>query len=280
MKNFSRALFHDPLFGVCLGLFLLFIVWRIVLIFFVSASDADIWFTTWYSFWWGGSYQLIALVGAIFGFMVSRKWGGLKSVMGRATFMFSVGLLGQWFAQAAGTYLVWQVGTVPYPSLSDIGAFGAIIFYAIGAVYIAKASGARVSLRSYKGKLIAIIVPILFLIFSFTVFLRSYEYDWSSPITTFLDLGYPLGAAFYVSLAILAYFLSLKFLGGIMKLPILFLIASLVTEYIADFLFLYDAHAGSYIPGGFNDMLFVIAYSLMAISLTQIGVVFNRIKET
>ena len=41
-----------------------------------------------------------------------------------------------------GSHTMTAVGTVPYPSLSDVGAFGALIFYAIGAIFLAKASGA------------------------------------------------------------------------------------------------------------------------------------------
>jgi hypothetical protein len=98
-------------------------------------------------------------------------------------------------------------------------------------------------------------------------------------LTTFLDIGYPLGEAFYLSMAMLAYLLSRKLLGGIMKVPILFLITALVAEYVADFLFLYESHAGTYVPGGFNDLLFVVSYSLMAISIIQLGVVFKFIKD-
>lgn len=231
---------------------------------------------------WNGLYQLTALFGAVVGLVISKKWGGVKSTMGRAILMFSLGLFFQVIAQSAGYYYTYisALGTVPYPSFSDFGAFGALIFYAIGAIFLAKASGVHISLQSYKGKLIALFVPAVILSVSFWIFLSSYQYDWSKPLTTFLDIGYPLGEAFYVSMAILAYLLSRKLLGGIMKIPILFFIAALVAEYIADFLFLYDAHAGTYVPGGFNDFLFVVSYSLMAISLIQLGVVFKWIKES
>lgn len=280
MGRFYKAVLEDISFRVLCAIFLFFLLWRFVLLFLVSASDTDLWVTTWYSFWWGASYQVIALFGATVGLLITRNWGGFKSTMGRATLMFSIGLLCQWFAQVAGAYLVWQLGTVPYPSLSDIGAFGALIFYAVGAVYLAKASGAHVSLRSYEGKFIAAVVPLFFLTASFAIFLRTYEYDWSQPLITFLDIGYPLGEAFYVSMAILAYLLSRKMLGGLMRIPILTFIVALVTEYVADFLFLYDSHANMYVPGGFNDLLFVISYSLMAISIIQLGVVYKWINES
>lgn len=274
MIAFYKTIFKNALFRISCALFAFFSLWW---------GYLHITHATLEQFQgWNGLYQLTALFGAISGLIISKKWGGLKSTMGRATLMFSTGLFFQVIAQSAGYYYAYMstAGTVPYPSLSDVGAFGALILYSIGVIFLAKASGAHISLRSYKGKLLAILIPILFLSVSFAIFLRSYEYDWSQPLTTFLDIGYPLGESFYLSMAILAYFLSRKFLGGIMKMPILFFIAALVAEYVADFLFLYDSHSGSYMPGGFNDLLFVVSYSLMAISIIQLGAVVNLIKET
>lgn len=271
-NDFYNVVLRDGSFRISSALCIVLLLWWVALQ-LLNASPFQILI-------WADLYHVTALFGAIAGLLIARKWGGFKSTMGRATSMFSIGLLCQWFAQVAGIYLVWQTGTVPYPSLSDIGAFGALIFYAIGVIFLAQASGAHVSLRSYKGKFIAVIIPLLFLGASFTIFLRSYEYDWSQPLITFLDIGYPLGEAFYVSMAILAYFLSRKILGGIMRIPILFFIAALISEYIADFLFLYDSHADTYVVGGFNDLLFMVSYSLMAISIIQLGVVYKWVNES
>ena len=271
MKSFYKTAIHETSFQISCGLFLIFSLWWAGLhIFDATSAQIQIWAVL---------YQVTAIFGGIVGLIIARKWGGFKSMLGRAIFMFSIGLLCESFAQSAGSYLAWKLGTVPYPSLSDVGAFGALIFYAIAVILLAKASGVRVSLRSYKGKFIAVLVPVLFLGASFAIFLRSYQFDWSQPLITFLDIGYPLGEAFYVSMAILAFLLSRKVLGGIMKMPTLFFIAALIAEYVADFLFLYDSHSGTYVVGAFNDLLFVVSYSLMAISLIQLGVVFKWIKE-
>lgn len=266
-------MFQDTLIRISAALFVFFILWRIEMsIFNASQIEFQI---------WGVSYQVTALFGAIVGLTVASKWGGFRSTMGRATLMFSLGLFCESFAQTSGSYLAWQLGTVPYPSLSDVGAFGALIFYAIGVTLLARASGAHVSLRNYKGKLLLLLIPFVILGASYAIFLRAYEFDWSQPLITFLDIGYPLGEAIYVSIAILAYLLSLKVLGGIMRIPILFFIAALISEYIADFLFLYNAHANiSYQTGGLNDFLFIISYSLMAISLIQLGVISRWINES
>lgn len=270
-RGFYKALLEDRYFRVSFVLFVLFLLWWLALC-LTNASSAQ------YKVW-GYVYQITALFGAIVGLVISSKWSGLKSTIGRALLMFSTGLLFEWFAQAAGSFLTWQTGTVPYPSLSDVGAFGAMIFYAIGAIFLAKVSGARVSLRSSLSKIIAVIIPLSLLGFSYSIFLSRYQFDWSEPLTTFLDIGYPLGAAFYVSMAILAYLLTRKLLGGLLRVPISFFIASLLAEYVADFSFLYNAHSGAYVAGGYNDLMFMGAYSLMAISLIQLGVVYRLITK-
>ena len=96
----------------------------------------------------------------------------------------------------------------------------------------------------------------------------------------FLDFGYPLGQAFYVSLAILTLILSRKVLGGIMKKPVILFLVALLMQYISDFSFLYEANRGTWIVGGFNDYIYLISYFLMTISLIYIASVFKQIKES
>ncbi|HWP61568.1 MAG TPA: hypothetical protein VN495_03120 [Candidatus Paceibacterota bacterium] len=229
---------------------------------------------------WGASYQIVALSGALYGLFLSKRWGGLRSIVGRAILLFSLGLLFQVLGQSISTYYVLQGVGVPYPSIGDIGFFGSIIWYAAGAILLAKASGAHISLRSYSGRMLALLLPILLLSISAWFFLRDYVFDWSQPLVIFLDFGYPLGQAFYVSMAILAFFLSRKTLGGLMKMPMLFFIVALICQYIADFTFLYMSHAGTYVAGGIDDYLYLFSYFLMATSLVQLGVVFDHINQS
>src|SRR3990167_718394 len=51
------------------------------------------------AFLWGMTYQIFAFIGAIAGLFISWKWGGVRSVMGRAIGLFSLGLLFQNFGQ-------------------------------------------------------------------------------------------------------------------------------------------------------------------------------------
>lgn len=217
------------------------------------------------------SYGVMALVGGFVGLAASRKWGGAKSVLGKALLLFSLGLFAQEFGQLTYSYYIYFLKEpVPYPSIGDIGYFGSVLLYIWAAVLLAKTAGVGVALKSKSRVLFALLLPAAMLAISYTVFLRGYKFDFSSlhsSLTVFLDFGYPLGQAIYVAIAFLTYLLSKKLLGGVMKKKILILLFALVVQYIADFTFLYQNIHEKWVVGGWNDYLYLVAYFIMAIAL-------------
>ncbi len=230
---------------------------------------------------WGASYQVIALIGGIMGFYVSKHWGGFKSVLGKVVFWLSLGLIFQCIGQSVSSfYNFFEQNGLPYPSFGDIGFFGSTICYIIAAWFLMRASGLHLSFKSVKGKILSIITPIILLAVSYQYFLKGYQFDFTQPVKVFLDLGYPIGDAIYVSLAVIALVLCQKFMGGIMKSPIRLLIFALLFQYIADFTFLYQSSTGVWSVGGVNDLLYCTSYFLMTLSIIRIGQVFEKIKST
>lgn len=224
---------------------------RIALLFFVAYS---VW---WLFFTFSGitpgiqydlftvTYGLIAAWGSYWGFRISKDWGGLKSIMGKSIFFFALGLAFQELGQLIYTYYIYFLKIeVPYPSWGDLFFFGSIPFYCIAVVHLAKASGIRISLRSVGGKLQAVFIPVVMVLSSYFIFLKGYAVDFSDPIRVFLDFGYPLGDAVYISLAILTYTLTKGVLGGIMKVRVLLVLIALLFQYIADWTFSYQASRG------------------------------------
>jgi diguanylate cyclase len=229
---------------------------------------------------WGASYQLMALCGVIFGYIIAKSWGGTRSLVGKTILLFSVGLLLQVFGQSVFSYynLFLRVN-LPYPSLADIGYFLSIPFYIYGTVLLAEVSGARLSLKFIHNKIQAIIIPLILLIASYVVFLRGYEFDWESPLRVFLDFGYPLGQAFYVALALLVFILSKNFLGGLMKPKVLIVLFALAIQYIADYNFLLQAYNETWVNGGYGDYIYLLSYFMMSLALINLGSVFEKIKK-
>lgn len=247
--------------------------WWIGLHTFLEPSDSTL-------EWFSGTYGVMTLVGATAGIVFSKKWGGLRSYVGRAMLMFSAGLLLQEFGQI--TYSLYTLlfhQEIPYPSIGDIGYFGSIFFYIYGVWLLGKAVGAKFSLRSYGNKLQAVIIPAAILAASYWYFLREYEADWSQKLTTFLDFGYPLGQAVYLSLAILVFTLSRRYLGGIMRPVILFVLFALAVQYGADFMFLYQTNQETWTTAGANEYVYLISYFVMTLALIRFKAVEEKIKS-
>ena len=223
-------------------------------------------------------YGVMALWGAVWGVIISHKWGWLKSIMGKAILMFSLGLFAQEFGQIVYAYLsFYKHIEVPYPSLGDLGYFGSIPLYIYGVVLIARASGVTIGLKSFKSKIQAVVLPTIVLIASYILFLQGYKFDWSDPIKIFLDFGYPFGQAIYISFAILTYLLSRGVLGGIMKSKILFIIFALGIQFVSDYIFLYQSSRGTWHVGEINDYMYLTAYFFMTLALIQLKTVLDKL---
>lgn len=228
----------------------------------------------------GITYCLVAFWGAIWGISIASKWGGTKSVMGKALVFFSLGLFAQTFGQIAySLYAIVLKIDVPYPSIGDLGFFGSIPLYIVGMLYLAQASGVSISLRSFKNKIQVVVLPLLLLFFSYLIFLRKYEFNWSNPLVVFLDFGYPLGQSIYISIALLTFSLSKGLLGGKMKIRILLVLFALVLQYLSDFVFLYQASNKEWSVAGLNDYMYFVSYFVMALSLIQFKTVYNELRQ-
>lgn len=226
---------------------------------------------------WGASYQILALLGGVSGLVAAKGWGGKKSIMGRSIIAFALGLLLQTFGQTTfSIYNLFLQVDIPYPSMADIGFFGSIPPYIYGIILLAKASGIALSLKSFGKKIQALLLPLIMLIASYKLFLKDYEFEGVGLLRIFLDFGYPLGQAIYISIAAVTYLLSRKVLGGIMKNKVLFILFALLVQYVADSNFLYQAINETWYNGGYGDLIYMIAYFVMAIGLIQLKINYIR----
>lgn len=265
---------HSKLFKLTVILFGLFTLWwlSIYLRGLTDSIENDL-FTV--------SYCILALIGGVAGWSFAQKWGGFKSTLGRAIVMFTLGLLAQFIGQLFYNSYIYILGIeIPYPSFGDVVFFGSVLFYIYGAYLLAKVSGIKFSFSSIRGKLQALAIPLIVLLVSYIIFLKGYEPDWSDLIVIFLDFGYPIGQAIYVSIAILALLISKEILGGIMRKPIMLIIVALIVQYLADFSFSYQVSRETWYVGGTNDYLFALAYFLMTIALFSVGNMFYKVKES
>ena len=230
---------------------------------------------------YGTIYPLISLMGGLYGiFWVSRKWG-YKSLIGKGVFFLSLGLLAEVFGQWTWSYYVMvQQIEVPYPSIADIGYFAIVPLYSYAMYNFAKASGIKIGLRSFFGKIQILVIPIVMVGIAYFLFLKDIPLDFSDPIRTFLDLGYPGFEIIAISLAILTYSLSKNVLGGIMKPQILFIVFALVIQYITDYTFLYQVGTETYYNGGLVDLLYTTSLVIMTLAIVNLNSTYERIKNS
>lgn len=222
------------------------------------------------------TYGLVALGGGLAGLFTATKWGGFRSLMGKAIIFLSLGLLFQEFGQLAYSYYIYVLGIeVPYPSIGDIGFLGYVPMYLLGMMYVGQLAGVKVSLKSTGAKMFAFLTPILFLVFSGWFFLNGYVFDWEYPLITFLDLAYPLGQALNISIMIVVFVLSNKILGGIMKARLWFIGFAYFMQYVADFSFLYQVNRDLWQVSGTSDYMYLVAYFLMSLALLELKTTFN-----
>lgn len=216
----------------------------------------------------GGAYPILALVGSIKGLFISRIYGGWSSIMGRGIIYLSLALLGQVFGQFIWTYynIIVKV-EIPYPSLADLGYISVIPFNVLAMWSFAKASGVKLSLQRFSGKVQVMLIPLILLGIAYTLFLKDYQLDFSDPIRVFLDFAYPSGEAIYISLAILTYLLCRNLLGGIMRQKILFFIFAFTIQFLTDFTFLYSVSRDFYYNGGIVDLMYATSFAIYSLAL-------------
>jgi len=162
------------------------------------------------------TYGVLALVSAIFGMLVSKKWGFLKSYVGKAIFLISLGLFFQFLGQASYTFLYYVYGIEnAYPSFGEIFYLLSIPCYVIAVWFVGKSSGYDLAIRSTKNKIITYAMPAVLMFMSYYVFLNNYDFESSPLLNTFLDFFYPLGQASFLALALMVLVKTSGLLGGI-----------------------------------------------------------------
>jgi hypothetical protein len=224
---------------------------------------------------WGIGINFIPLFGGIFGLFTAQHWGGLKSAVGKGVTYLSWGLL-SW---SAGNW-VWSYYNfflskdIPYPSLADIGYLLAVPLWMIGIFYLSKATGVKYGLRNTLGKLYLIILPIVVVIFSYYLLVlvaRGGSISASEELLKiFFDFAYPIGDVIILTIALLTYGLSFRYLGGMYKWPVFIILFGFILMFLSDFFFSYETTLGTYYDGNVINLLFISALFMMGFGIASL----------
>ena len=241
---------------------------------FISAPDTQ-------KYFFGFIFGLIPLVGGVLGLRNSVRWGGMKSVMGRATGFLSLGLISWAIGGLIWAYYNFFGGVdIPYPSWADVAYIVSWPLWTLGAIQLSRATGAQFSLREAKGKAVLYLVPLVVIALSYFLLVtvaRGGEITaGGSLLKTFFDLAYPIGDVVILSFSLVIYGLSFKYLGGKYSRSILMLLAGFVVNYFADFMFSWRTTMGEFTVAGFTDLLFTTAMVLLSMGVVGLNPFASR----
>lgn len=250
--------------GILLGLYGALVFWWVVIFRSGYVGRLD-------NYAWVVLLTVIPVVGGLYGLYLARFWGAFRSVFGRGVLFLALGLLGWSFGDFVWSYYnIFRQVEVPYPSVADFGFFSIVPFWFLGMTQIARASGARYALRTARGKILLVAIPILVFVLSYYLFLADKTIEQGDPLKVFFDIAYPLGDMFTASAAVLALLLTAGFLGGRMRVPILVLIVGFIVQYLADFSFSYTSTTGTYFNASWVDMLYLTSQFIVSFGVAML----------
>lgn len=199
---------------------------------------------------------------ALLGFSIGIKRAslfGFKSALGRSVTFISAGMLSWGLGALAWMYYNFAGSDVPYPSLADVGYLGTIPLVAIGLFVMFR------SVVGHKNGLftalkMAIITAAVFIV-TYWLFISSRLSENVEPLAKVLNVTYPMGDVVFLSFALL---ILSCIMGGKLFKPIAIISAGIIIEALADFSFSWTTSIQSYYTGSYPDMLFVLAFAVIA----------------
>ena len=212
---------------------------------------------------------VLPVTGALFGYFNSNRWGGLSSSLGRSIFFLSSGLLTWGVGTLVFAYynIALQVA-VPYPSIADLFYILSWPLWAFAMVNLSAATGVKFALKDLSGKISLLVIPIFIALISYYLLIvigRGGALDLTGGmVKVFFDLAYPIGDVVILTIATLIYGLSLKFLGGMYKIPIVIILLGFSFNYFADFFFSFTTTNETYFVGNWVDLIFTAAMFLLS----------------
>lgn len=257
-----------PLYFLLFFYFVLVIWWILLMV--SGLKDATINYA--YAF----AYGLVPLFGGIFGIMEAKKWGLLRSALGKALLLLSLGLITWSFGEVIWSYYNLIVNIeVPYPSWADASFILSFPLWTLGIIYLSRATGAKYGLRKIHGKLMLLTIPFFAILSSYYLLVTvarqgSFEIA-GGPLKIFFDIAYPVWDVIILTLALLIYGLSFKFLGGRFKLAVIIILFGFIVNYFADFSFSYTTTVESFFNGNWVDLLFTTAMFILSFGINSIN---------
>ncbi len=260
-----------------IAVYFCYLLWWIFINYISSDSSSN--FDTSMRYNFTDTYGVVALTTAVVGLFISRKWGTLRSKFGKTIFFFSVGALLQFAGQL--TYaLYYRIGGVylAFPSVGDIPYMLSYISYVIAVFYLIKVIIFNQSILKSKAIVFSGMLAMTAIsIISYFSFLNIAIKDERGVIYQVLNVAYPAVQSLYFLFGIIALIQSIKINQGKLFKPVALILIALIVQYAADFGFLYQSYHETWKSASINDLMFMTAYVLMALSIVMIDRVRKQV---
>lgn len=265
--NTLKKIFSDRYSKLLLLIFLIMTTWTLV-VNIIGLRETS----------WNYAYSILLAIlpgiGGLIGLYRVKQWGGYKSIIGKATFFISLGLIAWSLGSFVWAYYNFVLGVeAPYPSWADIFYFQIYFFWGAGLFFLSNVTSVESSMSNKKEKIIFFCIPLLMAMvtyFFLFVQLHGGSLDYANLGKVFVDLYYPLGDVVVLTIIVLGSGSVFNFLGERLRIPIIILIAGLMINYVADFYLAYSTEVGSYYSCGFSDFIFSISMFLLALGLSNL----------
>lgn len=219
----------------------------------------------------------------VLGLVAAKHWNWLKSNVGQGIFAISLGVIVWGIGQGIWTYYVISNPgeEAPTSRLIDLFYMTSIPLWIYGILRLSKATGARYALKKPVAKVGTIITTLLLLGASYYLLVEvarggSAYFTDATPMDVFVDLGYAAGDAVNLILVVVIFGLSWKLLGGMFRRPILVILFSFVSIYLADMFYSYRTAQEVYYNGDISDLFYLLTIASFGIGLSMLDPITRK----
>jgi len=229
-------------------------------------------------------YCTIAFVGGILGIICANSWGGSSSKIGIALLCLSFGLLFQFAFQISYSVYYFVLGIEnPYPSLGDLFYVLGNLAFLLGIIKLYTVLFQQ-NATSKHIRVVGFLISIGLVVTYITLYLKYvyspevFQIDSTKAIIMLLIDALTVGintAMFY--LIANSFVISLKYMGGLLRGPVLILLASVLLFYIADIEYTISDGLGTWKPAGIDDLLLFFAYSSVVVGIFRFKKAYDKL---
>ena len=232
------------------------------------------------------AYCSIAFIGGMLGLISSSHWGGRSSKVGQSLLFLSVGLILQFAFQMSYTIYYFVLGIEnPYPSIGDIFYVLGNFSFLIGTIRLYTVLFKQ-GVISKKFKILGFAIATSLVFTYITLYLR-YVYapeilqinSFKTIEMLFIDVATVLTNTAMFYLIANSFVTSIKYMGGVLRIPVLILKGSISLFYIADLEYTISNGLGKWEPAGIDDLLLFFAYTAVGLGTIKFKKAYDKLSQ-